>query len=58
MRVIHLLQEQENESLNCSQIGFLNDAACFNWNLCSILVEKKVGDGGKGSFGFQAVNCN
>lgn len=58
MRVIHVLQGGENETLSCSQIGFLNDAACFNWNLCSILVEKKVRGGGKGSLGFQAVNYN
>lgn len=57
---MHVLQRGENEPLSCSQIGFLNDAACFNWNLYSILVEKKGrGVGGwKGSFGFQAVNCN
>lgn len=48
----------ENEPLSSSQIGFLNDAVRFNWNLYSILVEKKGGGGGKGSFGFQAVNCN
>lgn len=53
-----MLQGGENETLSCSQIGFLNDAACFNWNLCSILVEKKVRGGGKGSLGFQAVNYN
>lgn len=49
MKVIHVLQGRENESLSCSQIGFLNDAACFNWILCSILVEKKGGGwGGEG----------
>lgn len=59
MRVIHVQLGGENEPLSCSQIGFLNDAARFNWNLYSILVEKKKGaGGGKGSFGFQAVNCN
>lgn len=60
MQVIHVLQDGENEPPSCSQVGFLNDAACFNWNLCSILVGKKDGGGGgrKGSFGFQAVNCN
>lgn len=41
MQVIHVQLGGENEPLSCSQIGFLNDAARFNWNLCSILVEKK-----------------
>lgn len=46
MKVIHVLQGRENESLSCSQIGFLNDAARLNWILCGILVEKKDGGGG------------
>lgn len=36
-----MLQGGENEPLSCSQIGFLNDAAHFNCNLCSILVETR-----------------
>lgn len=53
VQVIHVLQGGEHESLSCTHIGFLNDAACLNWNFCSILVEKKkVGGEGKGSFGF------
>lgn len=54
MQVIHVLQEGENEPLSC-QIGFLNNAACFNWNLSSILVGKKVGGGRKGSLVFRLL---